>query len=113
MLKYGLISAADGVSFAEICEHVAALVQVNRALRKCKNKLLTEKVTVDMDGGTHIEVKANPLMTLKMNLITKGRTLYAEFGLTPSSRCRLQVPEGFKPPKDPDQEFLDGNAATG
>ena len=106
LVRLGVLTEADGMVFAGYCELVSGLAQVNRALKKCKNKMLTEKITVDMDGGSHVEVKQNPLMVMKRQLLQQIRPYCTEFGMTPSSRAKIQV-SGLEV-VDPQEDFLNG-----
>jgi len=106
LVRLGVLTEVDGTLFAGYCELVSGLAQCNRALKKCGNKMLTEKTTVDMDGGTNIEVKQNPLVVMKRQLIQQIRPYCTEFGMTPSSRAKIQVP-GLQS-VDPQEDFLNG-----
>ena len=90
--RLGLLTEVDGASFSAYCELYALNVRVSRALKKCGHKMLCEKTTVDMDGGTNIEVKQNPLVVQKRQILAQMRGYIAEFGLSPSSRGRISVP---------------------
>lgn len=104
LVRLGVLTEADGSLLAGYCEVIGQLAQVNRALKKCGNKLLCEKVTVDMDGGSHVEVKQNPLVVIKRNLLQQVRPYCTEFGMSPSSRARMTVPTVES--VDPEEDFL-------
>lgn len=90
--RLGLLTEVDGESFGAYCQLHSLNVHVSRALKKCKYKMLTEKTTVDMDGGTNIEVKQNPLVVQQRQILAQMRGYIAEFGLSPSSRGKISVP---------------------
>ena len=90
--RLGLLTEVDGTALAAHCELHSLDIQTSKALKKCGHKLLTEKTTVDMDGGTNIEVKVNPLVTLKLKIIAQKRVYLNDFGMNPANRTKITVP---------------------
>jgi P27 family predicted phage terminase small subunit len=92
--RNGLLTEADGDTLAEYCQLQSLNLHVTRALKRCKNKVLTEKHTVDGAGNEILEVKTNPLVTQKLNIASKLLPYLREFGMSPASRTRIQVAGG-------------------
>jgi len=82
----GTLDGGRWILLFRVLRLYALNVRVSRALKKCGQKMLCEKTTVDMDGGTNIEVKQNPLVVQKRQILAQMRGYIAEFGLSPSSR---------------------------
>lgn len=118
LVQLGMLTEVDGLIFAGYCELVSELTRVNRQLKKCKGNLLVDKVVevyteADEDGKMQrcerVEQRQNPLIVIKRNLLNQIRSYCTEFGLSPSSRNRLVVPQGPQPVPDADEAFLNGS----
>jgi P27 family predicted phage terminase small subunit len=114
LLKLGLLTEVDGVAFAAYCMAYAAVIRINKAMRACGYKVLAEKHSFlekkssegRSDEMMAVEVKANPLIVQQRHALQTLRFWSLEFGLTPSSRGRMNIP-GLKE-DDPQESFLDG-----
>lgn len=90
--RLGLLTEVDGAALAAHCKLHSLDIQTSKALKECGDKLLTYKTTVDMDGGTNIEAKVNPLVTLQLKIIAQKRVYLNDFGMNPASRAKISVP---------------------
>lgn len=106
LVRLGLLTEADGELFGGYCQTVSDLARINKAMRACGYKMLAEKHTVDGAGNEHLEVKTNPLVIQRRNALAQLRYFCQEFGLTPSSRAKIQVPARGE--SDPQEDFLNG-----
>lgn len=110
----GILTAADGMAFAELCTSYATSVRIRMALKECGYKLLTEKHSFleseGKDGRSDevmtVEVKINPLFAQQRLASQTLRFWCQEFGTTPSSRGKIRVPGGGE--ADPQEDFLNG-----
>lgn len=74
----GLLTTIDGEQFATYCQTIARWQQVEAAISA------QETVTGEIDKG---------LVRISLGYLAQVRALGAEFGLTPSSRSRVTMPE--------------------
>ena len=81
--KLGVLAKPDQAAFEELCLLYARI-------RECHETLEEEGLTVR--GRGDLQVK-HPLVSVLNAAETQFRLLGAEFGLTPSSRGRLDIPE--------------------
>jgi len=93
MLKLGILTDADQPAFGAFCDSIARLEAVNKIL---------DRDGLILQGGTG-PVK-HPAFAIAKDCWANIKTFSTEFGMTPSSRCRISVPK----PEAPDefQEFL-------
>jgi len=113
-VRLGTLTEADGMAFAELCTSYATSVRIRMALRECGYKLLAEKHSFleseGKDGRSDevmaVEVKINPLFAQQRLASQTLRFWCQEFGTTPSSRGKIQVPGGVD--ADPREDFLNG-----
>ena len=103
--RVGLSTEADGDSFSLLCQMFAEFKQLNEAIKKCENKLLQFKHTVDGAGNEHVEAKINPLLVQRRQLYQNIRPYLSEFGLTPRGRVGLVV--GTHDKKKKMEKFID------
>jgi P27 family predicted phage terminase small subunit len=112
-VRLGLLTEVDGEAFTALCEASAALTRIRRAIRKDGYKVLSERQVVKVGkGDEEVEVaagiaRANPLMNLQRDALNMLRFWCHEFGVTPSSRGKINVPGGGKK-KNIEEDFLDG-----
>ncbi len=113
-VRLGVLTEADGMAFASLCTASAAVSRINAALRKCKYAVLTEKVSFleqkSEEGRSNevmaTELKINPLYAQQRLALQTLRFWCQEFGTTPSSRGKIQVPGGGG--VDPQEDYLNG-----
>jgi P27 family predicted phage terminase small subunit len=86
----GVMTIGDGHALARMCEIYAELIRVEQYLRD--EGCVVESVT--RDGG--ILYRARPEVGIRSDCETKFKAYLQEFGLTPSSRTKIQVPSGSK-----------------
>lgn len=97
LAKLGLITNIDRAALAAYCTAYQDYVRAENELKKGGQVIFTEK------GGAY----QNPWVGIKNSAIEKMIKIGVEFGLTPSSRVRLQVEK----PNEEDEMagFLFGN----
>ncbi len=113
-VRLGILTAVDGMAFAELCTSYAAATRIRMALKKCGYKLLAEKTSFlekeTKDGRSDevmaVELKINPLFAQQRLASLALRFWCQEFGTTPSARGKIQVPGGGE--VDPQEDFLNG-----
>jgi P27 family predicted phage terminase small subunit len=86
----GIMTLGDGYALARMCEVYAELLRVEQFLRD--EGCVVESVT--RDGG--LLYRARPEVGIRSDCETKFKAYLQEFGLTPSSRSKIQVPSGSK-----------------
>jgi len=102
LFDMGVLTDADTTVLSGYCMLYARWVQIEKEL--AKSKILMIKHTVDSYGNEHIEAKPNPLVNMARQTLHEIRLFCSEFGLTPSSRAKLQVPG--QSDEDPEEAFL-------
>ena len=100
----GLLTVVDGAALEAYCQAYETMVQARRELKE--HIRLAGKMTVTYTNkfGADNEV-AHPAIKISREAATQVKAFCAEFGLTPSSRNRMQTPEKEKE-SDPFEEFL-------
>lgn len=91
--RIGMLTRVDRAALATYCEVWATFVTAQRDLHENGIRLLAvEQVTED---GTKVYAKAikNPSVLVAKDAAAQVRQFCAEFGLTPSSRARIDLPE--------------------
>lgn len=96
VLPNGLVTPADRQVFAQYCQSVARLAEVERAIDEHGMTFLSE-------NGYPCQ---RPEVTIAKGLHQQLRGLESDLGLTPSSRSRIQIPQ--TPPKDATEDMLFG-----
>jgi P27 family predicted phage terminase small subunit len=93
MDKLGLLSKVDRAALATYCESWATFVYAQRLVHKHGIVIrVVDEVTAD--GMTIITKTAkNPAIQVARDAADKVRQFGTEFGLTPSARTRLEIPE--------------------
>ncbi|MBO8169974.1 MAG: phage terminase small subunit P27 family [Thermoanaerobacteraceae bacterium] len=106
--RLGLLTAIDGPAFTMLVLHWALAVQSYRQMKTDKNRARKEGLPVDKYGLTTIDERKlprkHPLLQVLRDNSAAFRQYMAEFGLSPSSRSRISLPD----PNDEDafEEFL-------
>ncbi len=90
--RLGLLTLLDRAAFSCYCQSFAHWVQAQRVLR--------EHGTMYVTGSGR--VRERPEVAIAGSFLKLMRAFAVEFGLTPSSRSRLSLPD---PPADEDDEF--------
>uniref|UniRef100_A0A6M3KE66 Putative terminase n=1 Tax=viral metagenome TaxID=1070528 RepID=A0A6M3KE66_9ZZZZ len=83
LFQIGVLSEIDGTMLATYCQLYSDWVKVSKEKKKKDFELV--------NGG-----RQNSLMLIQAALVKDIRSMCSEFGMTPSSRGRLQVPGGKK-----------------
>ncbi len=91
--KLGMLAKVDRAAPAVYCESWATFVHTQRLVQK-HNVTIHVLDEISPDGMT-IVVKPtkNPAVAIARDAAATVRLFAAEFGLTPSSRSRLEIPE--------------------
>lgn len=84
LLRLNLLTEADGLTFAVLCQLQARMQFIVRELKKKEHRSLTQYT----DKG---ELKANPGTVMERQYYQLFRQYAAEFGLTPRGRVGLAV----------------------
>ncbi len=100
--RLGLLTVVDGAALAAYCQAYARWKQAEELIKR-------EGMTVTTDSGYMMPHPAVKIAEKAQQLI---KSFCAEFGLTPSSRSRMQVP-GVKDEPDEYEEFRRRGKATG
>lgn len=92
-----MLSKVDRAALAAYCETWATFVTAQRELHEhgLVNYILEERFTSRDDEGVriYVTVSKNPAVLVARDAASQVRQFCAEFGLTPSSRSRMEVPE--------------------
>jgi P27 family predicted phage terminase small subunit len=91
--RIGMLTRVDRAALASYCEVWATFVTAQREVHEHGLVLLERER--ETDDGTVIYVRPvkNPAVLIARDAAGQVRQFCAEFGLTPSSRSRLEVPE--------------------
>jgi P27 family predicted phage terminase small subunit len=87
LLRVRILTEADGLALAILCQAWSTLV-------KAQTKLSESGLLLKTPSGY---IQQSPLLGIVNNCTEKVVKLSREFGLTPSSRSRLEVPPEPKP----------------
>lgn len=82
LVNMGLLTHNDLLTFAAYCANVQQMVEAVEDLRE-------QGYTIIGARG----ITRNPALTAFTNAVSSLRALAAEFGMTPSSRARIRLPE--------------------
>jgi P27 family predicted phage terminase small subunit len=105
LLQLRLLTVVDRAALAAYCLAYAEL-QHSTEILESEGRILVEPVIVrDKATGERKHIgdtrKAHPAVKLQRDAFGRVKQFLAEFGLTPSSRSRLQVPAESGQEKDP------------
>jgi P27 family predicted phage terminase small subunit len=112
-VRLGMLTEIDGEAFTALCEASAALTRIRRAFRKGGYKVLLEQRVLQTgkdETEAAVEVithKVNPLLARQGEASRNLRFWCNEFGATPSSRGKINVPTGISK-GNKEEDFLDG-----
>lgn len=87
LLELGVLTVIDGPAFALLCIHWAIAIEASKLVREAEEELGQGIITEDDRGR---ERKHRALQVLR-DATREFKSLGAEFGLTPSSRSRLEI----------------------
>ena len=102
LIPLGLLTNVDRAALAAYCAAYARWADAEKQIQKFGAVIKSPK------SGFPIP---NPYVTIANTSMDHMRKYMVEFGLTPSSRSRLQV-EPVKPQRDPFEEFMRGIGAS-
>lgn len=85
----GVLRSTDSVVFGQLCQVIVDLEEVQEAIRR--DGLMVQVAVVGKDGECQWNEKAHPLLGQRNQLRRQLASLAAEFGLTASSRSRVQA----------------------
>ena len=106
LARMGLLTEADETLFAGYCMVVSDLVRINDAMAACGHAMVAIKTNVDGTGHESVEAKTNPLIVQRRQALTQLRFYCQEFGMTPSARGKMSIPDSGK--VDPRTKYLNG-----
>ena len=95
LVPAGILTKADGEALADYCRAVSLAAQASALVAR-------EGLTVETSEG----VKAHPAVAIQRRERDAAARFRTLFGLDPSSRAKLNVPE--QPKEDPTEGFLFG-----
>lgn len=101
LAKLGIISDLDLSTLAAYCSTYSKWVQIERILKKQK---IIQKTKVG--NKNFYSMQSHDLLRESKDLTAKLRTFCAEFGLSPSARCRIHIP-GTETDQDEFEKLLD------
>ena len=93
--RLGLLTAVDGLAFSMMLNHYAIAVEAAREIKRIRRELRKEGkkqhplITIDERGLS----RKHPLHQILRDHSEAFKSYMPEFGLTPSSRSRLSIPE--------------------
>ena len=91
--KLGMLTKVDRAALATYCESWATFVYAQRLVHE-HGILIMKKVTESIDGTIiYVQPTKNPALMVARDAADKVRQFCSEFGLTPSARTRLELPE--------------------
>ena len=95
--KIGMLTLVDRGAFATYCIAWATLIEAHKHVRSHGAVLITaDRETVDPETGEVIKIVCvpvkNPWLQIQKESAAIVRAFAAEFGLTPSSRARIELP---------------------
>ena len=96
--KLGVFKETDELAFTTMCQEAGRYVELQKIINKKKTY-----ITKNLRNGD----KPIPEMAIARECLKQIRSLMAEFGMTPSSRSRISVPDD-PGEKDPMLKILDG-----
>ena len=101
LAKAYVITPADAIMLATYCQTYADWLQAERTVRE------EGQIIMNLKG----EPRINPAARYASTLLAELRRTAVEFGLTPVSRARIQVPPPGDDEDDDMEAFLDGTGS--
>jgi P27 family predicted phage terminase small subunit len=105
LLSLGLLTIVDRTALAAYCQAHAELVEATKVL-DAEGRLLDVPVFNRAGEQTGTTKKAHPAVRLQRDAFARVKLFLAEFGLTPATRARLQVPGPGRGQPDDFEAFL-------
>jgi P27 family predicted phage terminase small subunit len=96
-LDMGTLTAADVTAFAKLCELEATAEAASAQKDRPGFSVFLHTTMVDSAGNEHQQVKIHPAIKLEGETSVKLRPYLDYFGMTPSSRSRIQVSQPDEP----------------
>lgn len=90
--KLGVLATVDGAMLTTYCVTWARFLECERDLSR--RGMTLERTRTGRDGTSWVEEVVNPFAVLSKSYRDTLRRIAPEFGCTPSSRGRLQLPKG-------------------
>ena len=97
----GVLTRADRVALALLCDSLASYVTAKRTVQEVGGTYETEN-----EHGAKM-IRKHPAVEIGAANSQFAKTMLGEFGLTPASRSKVSRVEGRA--KDPTQEWLEGS----
>jgi phage terminase small subunit len=94
-LAMGTLTTADIRAFASLCELQSTMQQTSAA----KDGRELFRLQPEKDDESRVEVVIDSILRLERETATALRPYYDYFGMTPSSRARIQVPKKAEAPE--------------
>ena len=104
--EVGMLTAVDGLALAALCEEWATYVWAQKQLAQHGH---TYEYT-NKFGATNVSPR--PEVAIARNAFLAVKAMCAEFGLTPSSRGRIELPDAGPGSGDSYEEFLNRGPAS-
>jgi P27 family predicted phage terminase small subunit len=96
LMRMRVLTAADETMVMALCVHKAQLVSAIKQMAKMGTIVREGEKTKTLPDGSKVEYKGvirqNPVLSIIQKETAAIQKICAEFGLTPSSRVRLQAP---------------------
>lgn len=96
LLRMGVLTEADQIALANLCQTYSTMIAAQEQLSK-------SGILYKTQSGY---IQQSPLLSIVNTCVDTINKLSREFGLTPSSRSRLQMAADEKPKVDPVDEAL-------
>jgi hypothetical protein len=91
----GTLTTADVRAFASLCELQSTMQQTSAA----KDGRELFRLQSEKDDESRMEIVVDAILRLERETATALRPYYDYFGMTPSSRARIQVPKKAETPE--------------
>jgi P27 family predicted phage terminase small subunit len=112
LTRLGLLSVVDRGTLTAYCLAWAELVSATKLINE-QGRVVEEPIldrTYEPTG--YIRKKLHPAVKLQRDAFARVKQFLGEFGLSPSSRARLQMPTDGPAQDDPLRKLLDRQAAA-
>lgn len=97
----GVLARPDAMALEMLCEAYADQLAARATLKEFGSSYYETR----NEAGS-IMHRAHPAVAVIADTDRRIKAWLAEFGMTPSSRSRINVPDGQRPEKDPAQAFF-------
>lgn len=99
LLKVGLLTVVDRAVLAAYCQAHAELVWATAEVER-KGRIVEVPVVNRVGDVVGEKLREHPAVRMQRDAFGRVKQFLGEFGLSPSSRARLQSPTDAKPPED-------------